>query len=139
MLFHSPKRFTRFFAVPLAIIGTAVFTLGSVPSVNAQGYGNPPEQQQPPQAAPDLSEKDLQLFAQASVKVSDISRKWQAEISKTQNPNKMTEMQRQASQEMAEAVREEGLSIKKYNAIFKSLQEDPSIRQKVEKMREEVR
>lgn len=139
MLFHSLKCFTRFFAAPLAIAGLAMLALGGIPSANAQGYGNPPEQQQPPQAAPDLSEKDLQLFAQASVKVSDISRKWQAEISKTQDPNKMTEMQRQASQEMAEAVREEGLSIKKYNVIFKSLQEDPAIRRKVEKLREEVR
>lgn len=110
------------------VAGAAVATAASV---HAQTAAPAPGAQQAPAAAQKFSDQELQSYAAAVVKVQDISAKWQDKLRTTKDPSASTEIQKQAETEAVAAVKEEGLTVEKYNQIALATENDTELRNKV--------
>ena len=122
-------------AVALAAIGA------TAPAAFAQATGG--AAQGAPQGAPagqmggaqaEISEDDLQKFAEADSAVSEIRDDFSQRLSKAENQEEAQSLQMEAQEKMVEAVQSEGLEIPKYNEIATRLQSDPELQQRVQSM-----
>lgn len=98
----------------------------------------------PAQAAPTASvnEEDIRAYAEAALAVQEISAKWQPRIAAAQEQQRADEiagMQRDAQQEMVEAVQDKGLTVERYNDIYKVAQADPAVRDRIVQHMESAR
>ena len=109
------------------VAGAAVATATSVHAQSAA----PGAQQAPAAAAQKFTDQELQSYAAAVVKVQDISAKWQDKLRTTKDPSASTEIQKQAETEAVAAVKEEGLTVEKYNQIALATESDTELRNKV--------
>lgn len=122
-------------AVALAAIGA------TAPAAFAQATGG--AAQGAPQGAPagqmggaqaEISEDDLQKFAEADSAVSEIRDDFSQRLSKAENQEEAQSLQMEAQEKMVEAVQSEGLEIPKYNEIATRMQSDPELQQRVQSM-----
>jgi Spy/CpxP family protein refolding chaperone len=117
-------------AVAIALLGGT----GAVPMANAQST-----QQSAPQAGPgEFSDEQLKSFAEASLEVEDLNRKWQPKMSGATGEQEQAQAREQAMQEMMLAVREAGLSVEEYNQIVSAMQIDPDTARAVQEYRAEL-
>lgn len=93
----------------------------------------------PPAKTQDLSDEQLKSFAAATLEVEDLNQKWSPRIAEAKEPSEQESIRRQAMGEMAQAVRDEGLTVQGYNEISKVVQADPETAQTVEAYRAEMR
>lgn len=123
-------------AVALAAIGA------TAPAAFAQEAGGAP-QGAPQQGAPagqmggaqtEISEEDLQKFAEADSAVGEIRDEFSERLSKAENQEEAQSLQMEAQEKMVEAVQSEGLEIPKYNEIATRMQSDPELQQRVQSM-----
>ena len=110
------------------VAGAAVATAGGV---HAQTAAPAPGAQQAPAAAQTFTDQEIQSYASAVVKVQDISTKWQDKLRAAKDPSASTEIQKQAESEAVAAVKEEGLTVEKYNQIALATETDTELRNKV--------
>jgi|TARA_B100000965_G_C19113357_1_gene550032 hypothetical protein len=103
-------------------------------------------QQQPPQAprtaqpalgeASDISDDEVQQFADAQQKVEEIKGEYRTKVQENSDqPEQAMEMQREAQQEMVQAVKDSGLEVRKYNQIAQLAQYDSGLRERIEEQR----
>ncbi|MFC4238214.1 DUF4168 domain-containing protein [Thalassospira xianhensis] len=94
----------------------------------AQAQGTQPEQ-----AAPAVSYSDSQLqgYAAVAVEVRDLNDKWQKRAQESTDPAKVQKIRQQASAEMVQAIRDEGLSIKEYNEITQAALQNPELSERI--------
>lgn len=91
------------------------------------------------QAAPaEYSQEELEAFAAATQKVQQLNQKWIPQISQAETAEENAQMRERAMQEMAAAVRDEGLTVEEYNEIFDAAQQDPEVMQQIEQHRESL-
>lgn len=109
------------------VAGAAVATAGGV---HAQTAAPAAGAQQAPAAA-SFTDQEIQSYASAVVKVQDISTKWQDKLRTAKDPSASTEIQKQAETEAVAAVKEEGLTVEKYNQIALATETDTELRNKV--------
>ncbi|MPZ09514.1 MAG: DUF4168 domain-containing protein [Kiloniellaceae bacterium] len=86
-----------------------------------------------------FSEDQLEAFAAASLRVQELSNKWQPQIAEAPSPEDGNAMRQQAMGEMTEAVREEGLSVEEYNTIHDTALRDPQVMTVIQEYQEELR
>jgi hypothetical protein len=86
-----------------------------------------------PMAKPDDSQ--LQSFAAATLEVERLNQEWADRIAAAENPEEQQALRNQALEQMASAVREEGLSVSEYNAIVEVVQADPEVAETVDQYR----
>lgn len=130
--------------VPLStLVSVLALTLGVAGAGHAQPQPSGPAQQ-PPAATqrPDLGDgsdipdQELRKFAQAQSQVEEIKNEYRGEIQKhAQDADKAMEVQREAQQEMVEAVEDSGLDVRKYNQIAQLSQYDSRFRARIEAQR----
>lgn len=131
--------------VPLSALALAL-TFTSAAHAQQQPSGQPqgaPAQQQPPAAqrpdlgdGSDISDQELRQFAEAQSQVEEIKNDYRGEIQKhAQDADKAMEVQREAQQEMVEAVQDSGLDVRKYNQIAQLAQYDSQFRARIEAQR----
>jgi len=94
------------------------------------------ESDQPPVAAEDLSDAQLESFAAAAVEVSEITEQLQMQAQGVEDEAELMELQEQANTQMVAAVEEEGLTIEEYNMIFQVAQVDPELNERLVEMME---
>ena len=111
------------------VAGAAVATAGGVHAQTAAPA--PGAQQEPAAAAQSFTDQEIQSYASAVVKVQDISTKWQDKLRTAKDPSASTEIQKQAETEAVAAVKEEGLTVEKYNQIALATETDTELRNKV--------
>jgi hypothetical protein len=99
-----------------------------------QGYqgGDPGQAASPPASGEsasilDVDEATVERFAVASVEVQRMSRELTEEMNAASNVTEAQELQRKAQEEMAQAVEEEGISVREYNEIATAMQQDPAL------------
>lgn len=109
---------------------------------SGQSQGAPAQQQAPATRQPalgdgsDISDQDLQKFAKAQSEVEEIKNEYRGEIQKhAQDADKAMEVQREAQEEMVEAVQDNGLDVRKYNQIAQLAQYDSEFRERIETQR----
>ncbi|MEH6389389.1 MAG: DUF4168 domain-containing protein [Pseudomonas profundi] len=126
-------------AVALAALGA------TAPAAFAQATGGTPQgaTQGAQQGAPagqmggaqtEISEEDLQKFAEADSAVGDIRDDFSQRLSQAENQEEAQSLQMEAQEKMVEAVQSEGLEIPKYNEIATRMQSDPELQQRVQSM-----
>lgn len=99
-----------------------------------QGYqgGDPGQAASPPAqggsgAALDVDEATIERFAMAKVEVQRMNRDLTQEMNAASDMTEAQELQRKAQEEMAQAVEEEGISVREYNEIATAMQQDPAL------------
>ncbi|QKT04655.1 DUF4168 domain-containing protein [Ectothiorhodospiraceae bacterium 2226] len=104
----------------------------------AQGQPMPPAAQPEPQLqAEDLDDEQLEAFAAAFVEVDKIRAQYEPELERSEDPQQAMEIQRQANEEMIQAIENEGLDPQTYNAIAMAAGPDEQLRNRLLDMIEE--
>jgi hypothetical protein len=112
----------------LPALAIAAFALVAPAPAAAQTAG---EQPLPPQ---DLSQSQLESFAAAATRVSEITEQLQVEAQGVESEEELARLQQQANLEMVSAVENEGLTVEEYNMIFQVAQVDPEVNAMVMQM-----
>lgn len=121
----------------------ALATLGAVaPSAFAQSTSGAQGAATTQQGAPgqmggqtaQISDNDLEKFASAESKVTEIREEFSEKLAEAESQEKAQSLQMEAQEKMVEAVRDEGMEIPKYNEIATRLQSDPELQQRVSSM-----
>lgn len=92
-----------------------------------------PMQQQPP-AAIDVSDQQLEQFAEAQVAIIEIQQDFSGRLQGVDDPERAHELQVQANDEMTDAVGEAGLDVESFNAIAMAIQHSPELQQRLTHM-----
>lgn len=95
-------------------------------------------QQQPAQEAPQLSEQELQTFAEAYVDIGDVRMEMQTRLQNAENEQEASQIQQQANAEMEEILNDHGLSVQEYQEMTQVLNSDPEQRQEFQQIVEEL-
>ena len=104
--------------------------------VLAQSSGQPstPPAQTSPAPQTDVKEKELQSFASAVVELQQIKQSYSKDIGQAGDKQKAQEIQGKMQADMRQAIKDQGLSVKRYSEINQAVQKDPKLRQKVNRM-----
>ena len=105
-------RETRLGRLTLPALALLAFTVAAPLPTAAQTEGG-----QPPVAAEDLSNAQLESFAAAAVQVSEITQQLQTDAQGVEDEQALMDLQEQANQQMVAAVEEQGLTVEEYNII----------------------
>ncbi len=98
-------------------------------------YGQYKEQQQQEQKQKtEYSDQEIKSFAKAYSQVKDIQKDYSQEISQISDKQKAQKLQDKYSSQMISKIKDEGLTVQKYNQISQSMTADEELREKVQKM-----
>ncbi len=113
----------------LLLVILSLLGLGSLSVVNAQNVNSQIQtvESQPPQK--ELIGPNLQPFAGAYKKISQIHTTYKERIMQADDPSNSEALQQEANEKMSQAVTDHGLTISDYNAIFQSIQNDPALKE----------
>lgn len=125
-----------------AVIAAGLALAGSGFAV-AEGYGAGQQRTQPGGQAQTqqtgITEQDLKKYAAAAVRVQEIGARYDQMAQQAGDAEQAEQIRQQSRAEMAQAVRDAGLSIEKYNEIYTAAQQDPALRGEIARYMEEVR
>lgn len=124
-------KFRNLLAIPAALLLGATVVAGASVAIDAWAQEAQPGAQAPAAAAQDITDQDLKSYASAVVKVQDISTKFKDKMRTTNDTTSSTDIQKQAEAEAVAAVKQEGLTVEKYNKIALAAETDPEVRSKV--------
>lgn len=103
-----------------------------------QGSG---QQQGAGQGAPttdvDASDEELDQFAAAVGELQSIQQSYSEEMGQADDRDKAQDIQKEMQDEMREAIKDEGLSVERYSEIGQAAQNDPELREKINKRTQE--
>lgn len=129
----------------LALFVFTAFMLTGAGSVCAQQQGQGQgqgqgQQMMMQQQAPDIdvSEAELKKAAGAYADITKIREEFQQSLSGVSEPEEAQALQEEAGKAMAQAVKDNGLEIKKYNQIMEAAQVDEDLRNKLLALLEEA-
>ena len=114
-------------SVLLVIPGLCGLGLFSV--VQAQNVNSQPQKVESRPMQKELIEPNLEPFAGAYKEISQIHTTYKERIIQAGDPGKSEALQEEANRKMSQAVTDHGLTIKDYNAIFQSIQNDPALKE----------
>jgi hypothetical protein len=118
-----PSRFTTTAAAALLALG-----LTAAPAL-AQ------DQQAP--AAADITDEQLDQFAEAALAVNQVGREYASRLQSVEDESQAEQIRAEAQEAMVEAVREEGLSVDEYNAIYTAAENDEEVNAAIQALLQE--
>lgn len=74
-----------------------------------------------------LSQQDLQTFATAAVEVQRISDDYQARFAAADTAEERQQIQQEATDKMAKAVEDKGMTVDQYNEVARTAQSDADV------------
>lgn len=86
------------------------------------------------QSTRDVSDKELQQFADAQAELASIQQEYSQKLQNVEDPERATSLQRQANEEMKTAVKDVGLNVQSFNEIAMAIQNSPELQQKLSGM-----
>ncbi|MGM0421786.1 MAG: DUF4168 domain-containing protein [Pseudomonadota bacterium] len=108
-----------------------------MPPQGQQGQAQQQQQQQQPGQAPqqqqqqaDISDAQLQAFAEAQSAIRDVQTKYQSQAADVTSEDEVRSLQEKMNAEMIEQIEGAGLDVEEYRTITAALQTDPSIQEK---------
>jgi len=123
-----PSRFT-------VTAAAALLALGLAAPAAAQDQQQTPQAQPP--AAEDISDQELEQFAEAALAVNEIGRKYASELQGAEDESAAQDIRAQAQEEMVQAVEDEGLSVQEYNAIYAAAENDDEVNSAIQALLQE--
>lgn len=91
----------------------------------------PPPQERPanPQQQVDVSDAEVQKFAEIFVDVQDTRDELSRELQDTESPQNAQQVQERMRQAITETIQEHGWNVQKYNRIATAINNDPEMRE----------
>lgn len=109
-------------------LGAAMLAGAGLADVHAQQQQPPP---QPPQQQPampsQLSQAQIESFADAALEVQQVQQEYDAQVQSAENPEELEQLQQQAQQDAQQAIEDQGMSLDEYNAILQAANQDPQL------------
>lgn len=116
---------SRFFTLMFALLGAAF-----APGAFAQTGESAGEQSAPSEkAAPSYTDAELQSFVVAAIEVERIKATYIPKLA--QNLREQQQVKQAASEEMVKALKQQGMSVDKYQEMMVNVQADPKLAAKV--------
>lgn len=117
------------------------FTITAAAALLALGFAGLPaaaqDQPSPAIAAEDITDEQLDQFAEAALAVNEIGRKYGPELQAAEDEAAAQEIRAEAQEEMVQAVENEGLSLEEYNAIYAAAENDQEINSAIQALLQE--
>ncbi|WP_052368122.1 DUF4168 domain-containing protein [Algiphilus aromaticivorans] len=117
------------FLAPVAL-AIALGASGTAVAQNQGGSAQGGMQQQAPDI--DVSDEQVESFAEAQSRVAEIGEKWTPRMQEAESSEDVQKAREQAQQEMVIAVENAGLSVQEYNQIARAAQADEELREKIQ-------
>lgn len=86
----------------------------------------------PSRAAPQVTDQQLETYAVAALEVQKINQAYQPKISQAESPEEQKILYDKATQEMTQAIRENGMSVEQYNQLTTAVQSNPDLSAKLQ-------
>jgi thiol:disulfide interchange protein len=102
------------------VVAAVMFMGAELTDVRAQ-------QQQQPVMPPELSQGQIETFADAALDVRQVQQDFNAEMQDAQAAEEMERLQQQAQEQAQQAIEDNGLSVDEYNAIVQAANQDPQL------------
>ncbi|MFP4127354.1 MAG: DUF4168 domain-containing protein [Alphaproteobacteria bacterium] len=95
------------------------------------------DQPSPAIEAEDITDEQLDQFAEAALAVNEIGREYGPELQSAEDEAEAEEIRAEAQEEMMQAVENEGLSLEEYNAIYAAAENDQEINSAIQTLLQE--
>ncbi len=83
-------------------------------------------------AQTDFSDSTLQSYAVAAAAVQDAQQEWVPRIQNAESAAQKQQLREQATDEMIQAIRNQGLSVEEYNAITEAARSEPQLLRRIQ-------
>lgn len=123
----------KLFAAAVALT-FSVATIAQEQQGQGQGQAQGQGMQQQQQETIDVSDQQLEQFADAQTEISTIQQDFSSRLQNVEDPEKARDLQREANEEMTAAVEDAGLDVESFNQIAMAIQNDPELQQKLTEM-----
>jgi hypothetical protein len=134
------------------LVYVGALTVGLAQVAQAQAQQAPSSQQQAAQqSAPaagaaketvssaDVTDQEVEQFARSYEDVSRIQKESEKQLQSVQDDSATARVKQEVNQKMAAAVESHGLKVERFNLIARSLNEDPTLQQRVQQKIQELR
>ncbi|MFC7368505.1 MULTISPECIES: DUF4168 domain-containing protein [Vreelandella] len=118
------------------IVAAMLLSLGLLASVSANAQQEGAANAATQAAAPpiEVSNQQLQQFANASEEVVSLSQEYTQQLHTTEDETAQQAIQEEANEKMIDAVEDNGLDVDTFNAIGQAIQTNPELMQRVQEM-----
>ena len=125
------KRFTKSLMVGLALGVSLPLSVGAV-CAQTQAPA-----QQSPGASSEVSDQELQAFAKSYVEFLKMRTIYEPQVSVAKTPEEKTRIQQEAVAKFSSVLEREGLTMQRYAALYKTVNSNDRLREKVLKLIED--
>lgn len=87
----------------------------------------------------DVTDQEVEQFARIYQDVTQIQKESAKQLDGTQDGAATARLKQEANQKMAEAVQSHGMTVERFNAIGRSLNQDPTLKQRIQQKIQELR
>jgi hypothetical protein len=94
-------------------------------------------QQQQPMMPPELTQSQIETFADAALELRQVQQEFDAQMQGAQDAAEVERLQQQAQQEAQQAIESNGLTVDEYNAIVQAANQDPQLYAMIVEMMEQ--
>jgi hypothetical protein len=135
-----------------ALMCAGILTVGLPQIGQAQAQQTPSNQQQPAQqqappaaaaqetvASADVGDQELEQFAKTIQEVLQIQQDTNKQLQSVQDSAENAKVKQEANQKMAAAVEGHGMKVERFNAISRSLNQDATLKQRVQQKVQELK
>ena len=134
-----------------ALMCAGILTVGLPQIGQAQAQREPSNQQQSAQQAPpaaaapetvtsaDVGDHELEQFAKSIQEVIQIQQDTNKQLESVQDSAGVAKVKQEANQKMAAAVEGHGLKVERFNLIARSMNQDATLKQRVQQKIQELR
>jgi hypothetical protein len=102
-------------------------TIGAVMLMGAGLADVRAQQQQQPTMPSELSQGQIETFADAAIDVQRVQQDFDAQLQAAENAEEIEQLQQQAQQEARQVIEDKGLSVDEYTAILQAANQDPQL------------
>lgn len=114
----------------LSLKNKTLMTVAAIGLLSVGGIANAQDSYPQGQQPMNITDAQLQEFAEAQATVGQIQSKFQAQAQAVETQEEMQMIQQQASEQLAQAIQRTDLSVQEYNQIANAVQTDPQLREK---------
>ncbi len=114
----------------LILVTILAASLLAIPAVHAQAPSDAPAVPNSQATSPQLSDQKLDAAAAAIARVAFLRQNYEHQLAQA-DPADRQKIAEQASGELAQAVKDQGLSVDEYNSIVDRARTDPDVRKKI--------
>ncbi|MGE0652506.1 MAG: DUF4168 domain-containing protein [Alphaproteobacteria bacterium] len=123
----------------LPIFAVVALALAGTPLLSGPAQGQSAPGNTAPGNVPSYNDQELQAYVTAAVQVAQISRDYTSKMKGAQSVEDKKKVQQEATGKMTQVIKNEGLSVEKYNEIYTAASMDPKLAQRLNGMIEKTR